>query len=341
MMTAPRSPLPVSNRHARQPFASRFPGEPDRRPRSYAPKSSLRRAYRPCPLRRASCAGTRWSSTASSTSPSTPSPTRNGATATRIEKVFNPTDFDADQIVAHGQRGGHEGPDPHLPSTTTASACGRRSTPNIRSRTARGETARATWCGRSPRRAAGTASGSASTSRPGTATPGLRPAGVHRLLPQPTARTADRATATIFEVWFDGANGGDGYYGGARETRRIDNRTYYDWPNTWQIVRELQPNAVMFSDAGPDVRWVGNESGIAGDPAGRRSNARSRVPGGPSRAVSTRASGPAPHWLPAECDVSIRPGWFYHPEEDGKVKTPAAVDGYLLRVGGPRRVDAI
>ena len=70
---------------------------------------------------------------------------------------------------------------------------------------------------------------------------------------------------TLFEVWFDGANGGDGYYGGAREQRRIDNRTYYDWPNTWDIVRQLQPGAVMFSDAGPDVRWVGNESGVAFD----------------------------------------------------------------------------
>jgi len=47
----------------------------------------------------------------------------------------------------------------------------------------------------------------------------------------------------IFTVWFDGANGGDGYYGGAREKRQIDNRTYYDWPNTWRIVRELMPGA--------------------------------------------------------------------------------------------------
>src|SRR3954468_11426865 len=69
----------------------------------------------------------------------------------------------------------------------------------------------------------------------------------------------------IFEVWFDGANGGEGYYGGARERRTIDNRTYYDWANTWKIVRELQPNACMFSDAGPDVRWVGNEDGVAGE----------------------------------------------------------------------------
>lgn len=54
----------------------------------------------------------------------------------------------------------------------------------------------------------------------------------------------------IFTVWFDGANGGDGFYGGARETRQINNRTYYDWKNTWQLVRELMPGAVMFSDLG-------------------------------------------------------------------------------------------
>ena len=70
----------------------------------------------------------------------------------------------------------------------------------------------------------------------------------------------------IFEVWFDGANGGDGYYGGDRTTHRIDPRSYYDWENTWKLVRELQPEACMFSDIGPDVRWVGNESGVAGDP---------------------------------------------------------------------------
>lgn len=69
----------------------------------------------------------------------------------------------------------------------------------------------------------------------------------------------------VFEVWFDGANGGDGWYGGANETRTIDRNTYYDWPGTWQVVRELQPGAVMFSDGGPDVRWVGNEKGFAGE----------------------------------------------------------------------------
>ena len=67
----------------------------------------------------------------------------------------------------------------------------------------------------------------------------------------------------IFEVWFDGANGGTGWYGGANEERKVDKLTYYDWENTHALVRELQPNAMLFSDAGPDVRWVGNEHGFA------------------------------------------------------------------------------
>ncbi|MEK7730200.1 MAG: alpha-L-fucosidase, partial [candidate division KSB1 bacterium] len=57
----------------------------------------------------------------------------------------------------------------------------------------------------------------------------------------------------LFEVWHDGANGGDGYYGGARESRFIDKKSYYGWPETWALVRELQPNAVIFSDVGPDL----------------------------------------------------------------------------------------
>jgi alpha-L-fucosidase len=68
----------------------------------------------------------------------------------------------------------------------------------------------------------------------------------------------------VFEVWFDGANGGDGFYGGARETRNVDRKAYYDWPTTFKLVRELQPAACMMSDGGPDVRWVGNERGEAG-----------------------------------------------------------------------------
>lgn len=143
----------------------------------------------------------------------------------------------------------------------------------------------------------------------------------------------------VSEVWFDGANGGTGYYGGARETRRIDNRTYYDWPDTWQMVRELQPAACMFSDGGPDVRWVGNEDGRAGDPCWATLNAGEFGPGyGPKsggyneRLNSGDRNGT--NWLPAECDVSIRPGWFYHASEDDKVKTPdQLLDLYYASVG--------
>lgn len=139
----------------------------------------------------------------------------------------------------------------------------------------------------------------------------------------------------IFTVWFDGANGGDGYYGGARERRRIDNKTYYDWPATWRLVRELQPMAVMFSDGGPDYRWVGNENGIAGDPcwATLDFGKMVRYPGCGSTGLNS-GERPGTHWLPAECDVSIRPGWFYHASEDASVKTPAQLlDIYYKSVG--------
>jgi alpha-L-fucosidase len=132
----------------------------------------------------------------------------------------------------------------------------------------------------------------------------------------------------ICEVWFDGANGGTGYYGGARENRKIDATTYYDWQNTWALVRELQPGAVIFSDIGPDIRWVGNERGYAGDPCWATFTPRAREGDGPpapgftryEEAVNGHSDGA--YWLPAEVDVSIRPGWFYHAKEDEKVKTP-------------------
>ncbi|HSZ58804.1 MAG TPA: alpha-L-fucosidase [Tepidisphaeraceae bacterium] len=139
----------------------------------------------------------------------------------------------------------------------------------------------------------------------------------------------------IFIVWFDGANGGDGYYGGARQMRRIDNSTFYDWPNTWKIVRQMMPQAVIFSDAGPDVRWVGNERGIAGDPcwATLDMTAPRRFPGGSSRGLNS-GQRPGNAWVPAECDVSIRPGWFYHASENGRVKTAAQLlDIYYQSVG--------
>jgi alpha-L-fucosidase len=131
----------------------------------------------------------------------------------------------------------------------------------------------------------------------------------------------------IFEIWHDGANGGDGYYGGAREKRLIDKHTYYDWPRTWALERELQPDAVLFSDVGPDIRWVGNEKGIAGEtcwatftPVGR--NGGPAAPGDVREGESTTGTRNGEKWMPAECDVSIRPGWFWHEKENDKVKSP-------------------
>jgi alpha-L-fucosidase len=143
----------------------------------------------------------------------------------------------------------------------------------------------------------------------------------------------------IFEVWHDGANGGDGFYGGAREKRTIDKRTYYDWPTTWNLVRKLQPGAVIFSDVGPDIRWVGNERGTAGDPCWATYDPVG-ADGGPASPGDVRErESPAghrhgTHWLPAECDVSIRPGWFWHENENARVKTPAQlIDLYYKSAG--------
>ena len=143
----------------------------------------------------------------------------------------------------------------------------------------------------------------------------------------------------LFEVWHDGANGGDGFYGGARAKRTIDKNTYYDWPRTWEMIRGMQRNAVIFSDVGPDVRWVGNERGIAGDPCWATfdpvgEDGGPASPGNVRTAESTSGQRHASKWLPAECDVSIRPGWFWHEAENAKVKTPAQLTSlYYQSVG--------
>ena len=138
----------------------------------------------------------------------------------------------------------------------------------------------------------------------------------------------------VFEVWFDGANGGDGFYGGAREARTINRKTYYNYPKIYEILDELQPQAVVFSDGGPGCRWVGNEAGFAS--ATNWSFLRRGVvyPGYPQYRELQYGHADGDQWVPAECDVSIRPGWFYHPEEDDKVKSPEQlVDLYYRSVG--------
>ena len=149
----------------------------------------------------------------------------------------------------------------------------------------------------------------------------------------------------VSEVWFDGANG-EGPNG---------KNQVYDWPSYYKVIRELQPEAVIFG-MGPDVRWVGTESGygretewsvlpdivqnldaiaassqqhpvdgafVPGDMTNEDLGSRDKIKN--ARALV---------WYPAETDVSIRPGWFYHQAQDGQVKTPEKlVDIYYNSVG--------
>lgn len=139
----------------------------------------------------------------------------------------------------------------------------------------------------------------------------------------------------VGEMWFDGANGGNGYYGGANETRKINSATYYDWPNTLSLVRSIQPKVIFFSDAGPDLRWVGNERGVAGVTNWNTINNDTLFAGKPGiENLLNTGSEDGNKWIPAEVDVSIRPGWFYHAKEDSLVKSPERLfEIYLSSVG--------
>ncbi|NCU05428.1 MAG: glycoside hydrolase family 29 (alpha-L-fucosidase) [Chitinophagaceae bacterium] len=130
----------------------------------------------------------------------------------------------------------------------------------------------------------------------------------------------------ITELWWDGANG-EGPNG---------KKQVYDWKRFKEVVRKLSPNTVVFSDVGPDIRWVGNEKGIAGTTNWNTLNIQGFTPGlgAPSTDTLNTGNKYGTHWIPAECDVSIRPGWFYHAEEDNKVKSPEELfQLYLKSVG--------
>ena len=115
----------------------------------------------------------------------------------------------------------------------------------------------------------------------------------------------------FFEFWFDGANGGDGWYGGANETRSIDANTYYDFGKARAIVCSSSPETMIFGGTVPTIRWIGNERGYA---------------------APTLWCTEGDAWLPAEVDVSIRPGWFYHDSEQPKT-LEELLDIYFNSVG--------
>lgn len=116
----------------------------------------------------------------------------------------------------------------------------------------------------------------------------------------------------IFEFWYDGANG-EGPNG---------KKQLYDWNLFHSMVTKYQPDAVQFSDAGPDIRWVGNERGYAYDTMWSPILRDKIYPGTPEFDNYKNGQENGTHWVSPEVDVSIRPGWYYHPDQDDKVKTP-------------------
>ena len=136
----------------------------------------------------------------------------------------------------------------------------------------------------------------------------------------------------IFEMWFDGANGGDGWYGGAKEKRRIS-KDYYRFDEVFKFVRELQPKVCIFNEAdGADYRWPGNERGELCDDS----------------AATIRANNPKTYtsycnrgdlkdgttFHPPECDFPLRKGWFYHEKEKDTVRCGEyLMQRYLETVG--------
>ncbi len=142
------------------------------------------------------------------------------------------------------------------------------------------------------------------------------------------------AYGPVFEMWFDGANGGDGYYGGANETRIMESGyLYYDWPKVVEIIRELSPETVVWSSSLPDARWCSNERGVIDEHCWAMASSEQMYPRGKDNiSVLKHGMEDGNRWAPAEADVSIRPGWFYH--ENQQPKTPEQLFNiYLTSVG--------
>jgi len=125
---------------------------------------------------------------------------------------------------------------------------------------------------------------------------------------------------SIAEVWFDGAKG--------PEAKDME----YDFAAYWALVRQLQPGAVIFSDEGPDVRWIGNERGFAGSTNWSMVDRRRVSIGHADTQYLNAGDSRGPDWVPGECDVSIRPGWFWHADQNPKALAEL-LDIYFKSVG--------
>jgi alpha-L-fucosidase len=126
----------------------------------------------------------------------------------------------------------------------------------------------------------------------------------------------------ISEVWFDGAKG------------EKEKAMEYDFDGYWRLVKQLQPNAIIYSAVGPDVRWVGNEKGNAGDTCWSMITPDGMAPGKPKPAYLHSGDPNGAKWMAAETDVSIRKGWFWRASEDNTLRSPAnLVNLYYQSVG--------
>lgn len=145
----------------------------------------------------------------------------------------------------------------------------------------------------------------------------------------------------LFEIWLDGANGGDGYYGGANEMRKVDQKNYYPVQEWFALIRELQPDAMIFSDMGPDVRWNGNEHGASSETCWATISGVNWAES--NTALLNQGKRDGDRWIPAEADFPLRlhpKGWFWHP---GPATTTASVaelvDIYFSSVGRNSAMD--
>lgn len=132
----------------------------------------------------------------------------------------------------------------------------------------------------------------------------------------------------LFEVWFDAACGADGYFGGAREERRVNPHTYYQWDRLLEMIRKHQPDAAIFNVR--DIRWIGHENGKTPltcwqtwDSCGIEE---------PSGLMGSGVGARSGDWMPAEVDFPLRKGWFYHPKDEIR-SAELLFDSYLQSVG--------
>ncbi|MBF4516076.1 alpha-L-fucosidase [Flavobacterium sp. ANB] len=138
----------------------------------------------------------------------------------------------------------------------------------------------------------------------------------------------------VFEMWFDGANGGDGYYGGANETRKINTLEYYNWDETYKLIYKIAPKTLVWGVGPSEARWIGNEEGRAGKTNWSLLRQKDELAGKVHYTEFTSGHEDGEKWVPGEADVSIRPGWFYHAVEDDKVRPlDEMVDIYYESIG--------